>query len=109
MDSYILRLYDLDISLQSIPTVYFLLISHKSKNSLVLDKLGPMSDYKTTFLHYGIQRCRTIKLLKIYHIMEMQPFTTLKKLMLQSFYGMIPVLSAQKENSTWGKTNEIYV
>ena len=58
----------------------------------MLDKLGPMSDYKTTFLHYGI----TIKLVKIYHIIEMHPFNTLKRLMLQSFYGMIQVLSAQK-------------
>ena len=65
----------------------------------MLDKLGPMSDYKTVFLHCGI---RAIKLVKIYHIIEMHPFNTLNKLMLQSFYGMIQVLSAQKENSTWG-------
>ena len=62
----------------------------------MLDKLGPMSDYKTTFLHYGIQRCRTIKLVKIYHIIEIHPFIALEKLMLQSFYGMIQVFSAQK-------------
>ena len=58
----------------------------------MLDKLGPMSDYKTTFLHYGI----TIKLVKIYHIIEIHPFIALEKLMLQSFYGMIQVFSAQK-------------